>query len=223
MSKEIFHIAIDGPVASGKGTVAKGLSDVLSIPNLDTGAMYRGLAVYCLDKGVDTKDEAAVLSALKEIKLVVKIEKGTTMIFVNDKDFTPRLRFNEIGQMASNVSVFPLVREKMVSIQQDIAEKESFILEGRDICSVVLPNAKYKFYLTAKIKTRARRRMLELMQKGTEITLRDMIKQIKVRDRQDKRKKVGALKRTRDAVVVDNTRLSTDETVKAFLLIMGKN
>jgi len=212
----IFHIAIDGPVASGKGTIAKELSERLGIPCLDTGAMYRSIAVYIRDKKLDFENETAVTEALPKIKMDVETKKGTTHVTINGKDVTNKIRDNEISKIASSIAVYPEVRKFAIAKQQEIAKTESFILEGRDIASAVLTDAKYKFYLTAKLKTRALRRQADLAEKGIEITLEEMKQQIKTRDRRDMKK--GGLKQVREAFVIDNTKMTVDETVNEFIL-----
>ena len=211
----IFHIAIDGPVASGKGTIARGLSEKLGVPCLDTGAFYRGLAVYLRDNKIDPADPKTVTDALQAVKMDVQIVNNTTHVFLDGVDVTNKLRENDISQIASIIGTYPDVRKFLVAKSQEVAKTRSFILEGRDIASVVLPNAKYKFYLTAKVKTRALRRQADLAEKGIKITLAEMTKQIKTRDRRDMRK--GGLKQVKEAIVVDNTKLSVHETVEQFI------
>jgi cytidylate kinase len=145
----------------------------------------------------------------------VEIKNGTTNVKVNGKDVTQKIRDNEVSKIASAIAVFPEVREVATAKQQEIAKTKSFILEGRDIASVVLPNAKYKFYLTAKLQTRALRRQDDLEAKGIEITLAEMIKQLKIRDRRDMKK--GGLKQVKEAIVIDNTRLTVEETINEFI------
>jgi len=213
---DIFHIAIDGPVASGKGTIARELSERLGIPCLDTGALYRGVAVYLRDNKTDPNNKKAVTDALQAIKMHVQIQNGTTNVKINGTDVTKKLRDNDISQIASAIAVIPEVRKFSTAKQQEIAKTKSFILEGRDIASVVLPDAKYKFYLTAKLKSRALRRQADLAEKGIKITLEEMTKQIRTRDRRDMRK--GGLKQVKEAIVVDNTHLTVKETVDEFIL-----
>ena len=166
----IYHIAIDGPSASGKGTVARELSIRLGIPYLDTGAMYRGVAVYIYDKGIDYENQGAVAAELTNIRMAVDVKNGETRVMINGKDITGRLRENQISMMSSKTATYPEVRKMMREHQQDIAKTQSFILDGRDICSAVLPNARYKFFLTADLDTRARRRYNDLVRKGEKCT-----------------------------------------------------
>ena len=210
---DIFHIAIDGPVASGKGTVAKGLSDALGVPCLDTGAMYRAFAVYIDSKEIYERDAIAVEEAVQKFRLDVRVA-DKTYVAIDGKDITDKIRTNEISMKSSFLSSYPFVREKLIALQREISESHSFILEGRDISSVVLPQAKYKFYLTAKLKTRVQRRWIEIQEKGSDITLKELMKQVKKRDKNDKR---TSLKRVRDAVLIDNTDLTREQTIEAFL------
>jgi len=201
-SNNIFHIAIDGPVASGKGTVAKLLAARLNIPALDTGAMYRAVAVWEMDGGED----------LSKLNLEVKITDGQTVVFVDGKNVTERIRDNEISKLASDISVRSEVRAKLTLLMQEIAKRESFILEGRDISSVVLPDARFKFYLTASPEVRARRRFEQL----SDITFEQVLKQVNARDAQDKTRDIAPLIQVKDAIVIDNSDKNIDETLQAF-------
>ena len=219
--KDIYHIGIDGPSASGKGTVAKRLSQHLNIPCLDTGAMYRGVAVYVLDNKIDPKDETAVTTALESMNMRTDIAPtGETKIFLNDKDITNRLRENNISVITSPLSQFASVRDKLVAMQQDIAKTQSFILEGRDIGTVVLSHAKYKFFLTASAKVRAKRRFEELASQTKDSTapsFKEILKQVKQRDKNDRTRKIGPLKKAKGAIKIDASHLTIDETVDRIL------
>lgn len=218
MTNSIFHIAIDGPVASGKGTIARELSNRLGIPCLDTGALYRSIAVYVRDAKLDGNNEVAVTAASQAIKMGIEIKDGTTYVKINGTDVTPSLRDNDISRITSIIATYKEVRKVVIAKSQEIAKTESFILEGRDTSSVVLPNAKYKFYLTAKVKTRALRRIGDLAGKDVNVTLREMKKQIKERDNRDMKK--GGLHRVHEAIVIDNTRLDVEETLDKFISYM---
>lgn len=215
MTNSIFHIAIDGPVASGKGTIARELSNRLGIPCLDTGALYRSIAVYVRDAKLDENNEVAVTAASQAIKMGIEIKDGTTYVKINGTDVTPSLRDNDISRITSIIATYKEVRKVVIAKSQEIAKTESFILEGRDTSSVVLPNAQYKFYLTAKVKTRALRRIGDLAGKDVNVTLREMKKQIKERDNRDMKK--GGLHRVHEAIVIDNTRLDIEETLDKFI------
>jgi len=220
----IFHIAIDGPVAGGKGTIARGLSDSLGIPCLDTGAIYRGIAVACaptykINLSKDNINEA-VVSALNRIKITAKVVNNVTRIYIDGKDVTDKLRENDISQIASQVGTIPEVRKLCTKVSQELAANQSLIAEGRDICSVVLPNAKHKFYLTAKVKIRAKRRYDELIAKGRDITFKQVLRETKERDKRDSKK--GGLVKTPDAVLIDSTNMTIDETVQHMLKLISR-
>ncbi|MBQ4347910.1 MAG: (d)CMP kinase, partial [Firmicutes bacterium] len=163
---KLFSIAIDGPAGSGKSTVAKALSHLLGILYVDTGAMYRAAAYYCIQKGVDCLDEPSVKALLDEINIDIDIIGGEQHIFLNKKDITSEIRTGEIGNAASDVATLLPMREKLVAIQQQIAGGKSVVMDGRDIGTVVLPNAKYKIYLTAALDERARRRFKDFELSG---------------------------------------------------------
>jgi len=218
---EAIHIAIDGPVASGKGTVARLLAKRLNIPALDTGAMYRAVAVWMIEGGVDLSSESEVEFACTEIDMEVNIISGETIVFINGGNYTHKIRENRVSQLASDISLFPCVRNYLTKLQQKIAETQSFILEGRDISSVVLPNAKYKFYLTASVEARAKRRHAELVAKGQKITLDEVISQVEARDKQDKERNVAPLVKVKDAIIIDNTTLDIEQTLQAFCDIIS--
>ena len=219
---DIFHIAIDGPVASGKGSVAAELSKRLGIPCLCTGALYRGFAVQCLQNNVDVHNKAVVREALSKLNMKVAVEKdGVTRIFLDKKEVTDKLYNNEVSKISSVIATIPEVRSKMVEMQQDIAKNQSFILEGRDICNVVLPNAKYKFFLTADVKTRARRRMCDLKNKGQEISFKEMIKQVKAREKNDR--KNGGFKKVKGAIFIEGSNLTVTETVELMVRLSEKS
>ena len=207
MATDIYHIAIDGPVAGGKGTVAKLLSTELGIPCLDTGAIYRGIAVAERDK----------LSR----NITAKIINNITRIYIDNKDITTKLRENDISKLSSNLATNPEVRALCTKISQDLAGKQSLIAEGRDICSVVLPNAKHKFYLTAHVKVRANRRHADLVARGEEVPLKQVLHETKYRDRQDIKK--GGLVRTSDAILIDSTKEQPQQTTQRILEIIRAN
>ena len=207
---EIFHVAIDGPVASGKGTVARELSKRLGVPCLDTGAIYRGVAVHVQENGIEN---------LFKIHIDVKIIDGVTRIYLNNgtgmQDVTDKLRTNEVSRLTAQLATIPQVRMLCTRIAQDIAKRQSIVVEGRDTCNVVLPSAKYKFLLTADLKVRAKRRFDELAARGDAVTLEEVIKQTKQRDKSDQEK--GGLKKIPDAITIDATKLTVDEVVVHML------
>ena len=218
MSENVYQIAIDGPSGSGKSTLAKGAAKALNIMYLDTGAMYRTCALCSIKTGVDTKDEEAVKKMLGSMKLEIKFQDGVQHMILNGEDVTGSIRTEEVSKAASNISTWPFVRTVMVEIQRKIAADQSFVVDGRDIGSVVLPNAKYKFFLTASAEARAKRRFLELTQKGdNNQTYEDVLKDIIWRDKQDSERAASPLVKVDDAVEIDTSDIGIEETLDLLL------
>jgi cytidylate kinase len=210
---DIFQISIDGPVASGKGTVARGLARRFGFLCLDTGAIYRGITVYFIDNNIDHNDYVAFNRALGEINLTIECIEGETFVFLNGEDVTRRLRTNEVSTRVFHVAKLVAVRAKVREIQQSVAAKSTLVCEGRDITSVVFPNARFKFYLTASVRERARRRRLELLGKGEDIDIRELAKQIAERDRADMTRESSPLVCVPDAVKIDATKITAAEVI----------
>lgn len=217
---KVFSIAIDGPAGSGKSTIAKVLSEKLGIIYVDTGAMYRTVAYYCYKNSISTKDGQAVSYALDNIKMDIKMENGVQHMILNGEDVTCLIRTAEIGQGASDVGVFIPVRDRLVEMQQEIAKRTSVVMDGRDIGTVVLPNAEVKIYLNADVQERAKRRLKEFTAQGRTDTLEEVIEQIKIRDHNDMTREYNPLKKADDAVEVDTTGMSVDEVIKEVLDIV---
>ena len=212
-----INIAIDGPVASGKGTVTKALAARLGIPALDTGAMYRGVTVYLLDHQVNLADEKAVLLMLNKVDLQIYMTDNLLRVFVGGRDVTARLRDNQVSINTARVAAYPGVRDYVNRRIATVASQGNYILEGRDIGTVVLPNANYKFFLTASLEERARRRQIDLRNKGEEVAYLEVMAQIKQRDQADMNRAVGPLKQATDAILIDNTGLNLEQTVDAMV------
>ncbi len=210
-------IAIDGPSGSGKSTIAKILAKKLGISYLDTGAMYRGIAYYVIKKGIEVTDEAAVIEALKDISMQISETDGVQQVIVNGENVTPYIRENSVSMAASTVSKIPAVRIKLVELQRKIASESDCVLDGRDIGSYVLPNADYKFYLTADSRVRAVRRQAELAQKGQILTVDEIQKDIEARDLQDTTRAFAPLVICSDAMFLDTSALSIDEVTDIVL------
>lgn len=208
---ERINIALDGPAGSGKSTVSKLIAKKLGILCLDTGAMYRACALQCLRSGIDGKDENAVKSVIEGINIEVKHENGVQRTFLNGADVSEEIRKPQISLLASDVAALGCVREKMVEIQRKIAENTSCILDGRDIGTKVLPNAKYKFFLTASSEVRAKRRFDELIEKGHKVDLEELKKEIEKRDEQDKTRAISPLLQAEDAIFVDSSYMGIEE------------
>lgn len=214
------NITIDGPSGSGKSTIAKALSKDLGITYLDTGAMYRASAYYALSRGIEPTDVPSVLAILPDIKMDVQYIDGEQKICICGEDVTPFIRQHNISMAASTISKIPEVRIKMVELQRIIAEKTDCVIDGRDIGSYVLPNAKYKFYMTAAAEIRAQRRYLELMEKGAQVTYEGVLQDIKKRDLQDSTRAFAPLIIPDGAVVIDTSKMSIPEVkakIKEFL------
>ena len=214
---EIYHIAIDGPCASGKGTVAKELATRLGACALDTGAMYRAVGLHVFgEKALQVGEDALINMAINHLELSAKIKNGVTHVSINGVDVTDKIRTPEVGQFASKV--YPFAQAKVTELIREIAKGQSLILEGREIASHVLPDARFKFYLTAKCKIRALRRLADT--KCEDMTLKQMTREVKTRDRRDKKRKAAPLRRVRGAVVIDNTKMDVEQTIDAFLRVI---
>lgn len=211
---ETFNIALDGPAGSGKSTISKIIGKKLNILCLDTGAMYRACALKCVYEGISISDEPAVSFLMKNINLEVKYKNGEQHTFLDGKDVSAEIRKPEISMLASSVSALGCVREKMVLLQREIASKTSCILDGRDIGTNVLPNAKFKFYLTASPEVRAKRRTNENKQKGFKTSYEEILKEIIERDNQDKNRKIAPLIQAEDAILIDSSYMTIDEVVE---------
>ncbi len=216
-----YLIAIDGPVGAGKSTVAKLTAKRLNIIYVDTGAMYRSVGLYVVRKGLDTKNSEHVKSVLDEINLDVRLSNEGQMIFLNGEDVTKLIRTPEISMAASDVSAVPEVRDRMVHIQRELARSKSVIMDGRDIGTVVLPNATSKIYLNANLDERASRRYKELLNKGQNVTFDEVKNDIIERDRNDMSRKASPLKKADDAVELDTTDLNLEEVVDRVVDIVN--
>ena len=203
-SKKLYSIAIDGPSGSGKSTLAKGLAARLGFVYLDTGALYRAVGLYVYGKN-PTPSDAETAAMLGEIDIRCAYENGAQVMYLNGEDVSLRIRENAISQYASNVSKIPAVREFLLDLQKNAAAENHIIMDGRDIGTVILPNADLKIFLTAKPEARARRRCEELAQKGENVDYEDILKQIIARDKQDMSRDTAPLKPADDAVLLDNT------------------
>lgn len=216
MSKFIA-VAIDGPSGAGKSTFAKMVAKEFGFIYVDTGAIYRtlGLAVY--RRGLNCKDEAAVMEVLKSIEIDIQYnEAGTQVMLLDGEDVSTQIRLPEISVCASDVSAHPAVRAALLDMQRAFSEKNSVVMDGRDIGTVVLPNAELKIFLTASDETRAQRRLLELQQKGIETNFEDVLKDIRYRDQQDSSRAAAPLKKAEDAVEIDSSSMNLEQTFAVF-------
>ena len=222
MDVKKFAIAVDGPAGSGKSTVAKAVAKALGIVYVDTGAMYRGVAYACIQKGIDCTEEAGVLSVLSEMQLEIQPAKAGQRIFLDGKDISDEIRTQKIGQGASQVAMLHSVRDQLGEMQRKMAEKTSVVMDGRDIGTYVLPQAKVKIYMNAGVDERAKRRMLELAAKGECPSFAEVRAEIQQRDENDMNREYHPLRKATDAVCLDTTKLSIEEAVEEILRIVQK-
>ncbi len=209
-------IAIDGPGAAGKSTVAKTLSKELGFLYLDTGALYRAVGYHCLQNGIDVKDEPSVTSTLGSIPLDVKHSADGMRVYLGDTDVSEEIRRPEMSMAASDVSVHPSVRAFLLSFQRDIAEEHNVIMDGRDIGTVILPNATLKIFLTATTEERTRRRHSEFQAKGIDSDFDALLSETKHRDEQDSTRAEAPLRCADDAVNLDTTEMTFDEVIQTI-------
>ena len=209
-----FNVAIDGPAGAGKSTIAKLVAKELRFLYVDTGAMYRTIGLYMLKHGIDIRDEEAVKAALPEVSVTLGYdEKGLQRLYLNGEDVTDFIRTPEVSEAASVTSAYPEVREKLLDLQHDLARENDVVMDGRDIGTVILPNAQVKIFLTASVRVRALRRMKELIEKGEEVTLENVEEEIRERDYRDSHRETAPLKQAEDAILVDTSSLSIEEVV----------
>lgn len=212
-----FNIAIDGPAGAGKSTVAKRVAKELAFIYVDTGAMYRAVALYLLKNGISPEDEEMLLRACGQIHIDIEYENGEQQVILNGKNVTGQLRNEEVGNMASAAAARPCVRETLLALQRDLAAKADVLMDGRDIGTNILPNAQLKIYLTASVETRARRRFQELQEKGEACTLGAIAKDIEERDRKDMSRETAPLKMAEDAVLVDSSEMGIEEVAARII------
>ena len=219
-----MKVAIDGPAGAGKSTIARAAASELGFVYIDTGAMYRAVALYCVRKNTDTKKNVeGVIRLLPEIDVAIRHYEGQQRVFLGEEDVSSQIRTPEISVAASDVAVIPEVRLKLVELQRKLSEETDVIMDGRDIGTYVLPDAEVKIFLTADVEQRAERRFKELCEKGTETTLEDVLQDMKYRDANDAGRSCAPLRQAEDAVLLDNTHLSPEESIeKVIHLIRGE-
>ena len=219
--KEHFSIAIDGPGGAGKSSLAKAVAKKLSILHVDTGAIYRTIGYAAFARGLNAKDESQIAPLLKTIRIDMAFdEAGRQKMLLDGKDVSREIRLPEISIYASNVSALPCVRAYLLEMQRDIARKRSVIMDGRDIGTVVLPDADLKIYLTASAEERARRRCLELSERGTPEPYEAVLREINERDEQDMHRAIAPLREAADAIRLDTSALNFDESEQALLKLI---
>lgn len=223
MDKKIYSVAVDGPSGAGKSTLAKAAATQLGIVYVDTGAIYRSIGYYVYCKGIDPKDAAAVIAVLPEMEIQMCYgEDGVQHMILNGEDVSQQIRLPEMSMYASAVSAIPEVRAFLLEMQRQMARSTSVIMDGRDIGTVVLPQADVKIFLTAAAEVRALRRMKELEQRGTPQAFEEVLQQIEKRDWDDSHRAAAPLRQAEDAVLLDTSELTFDESLAAMLEIIRR-
>ena len=216
----MFKIAIDGPSGAGKSTVAKGIAKALGIVYVDTGALYRTVGYYVRQKDVNPKDNEEVTKLLPEIKIEVKYENGVQNVYLNGENPGDKIRQPEISMYASAVSAIPSVRAFLLETQKEIARKNSVVMDGRDIGTVILPDAEVKIFMTASNEARAKRRYNELIAKGEGVNYEDVLAEMIERDNNDKNREIAPAIPADDAILLDNSDMSVEENIQAVIDII---
>ena len=217
-----FNVAIDGPAGAGKSTIAKEVSKRKGYIYVDTGAMYRAMALYFLRKGIASDDEKTIAGSVDGIDVSIEYVDGVQHVILNGEDVSGLIRTEEVGNMASATSVYAPVRTKLVSLQQQLAKKADVIMDGRDIGTVVLKDADVKVFLTASVECRAKRRYLELKEKGVEANLEDIARDIEERDYRDSHREISPLKQADDAILLDCSDMTIEEVVAEIIRLCEK-
>ena len=223
MEEKIYSVAVDGPSGAGKSTLAKAAAAELGIVYVDTGAIYRSIGYYVFSKGIDPKDAAPVIAILPELDIQMRYgEDGVQRMLLNGEDVTRQIRLPEMSMYASAVSAIPEVRTFLLEMQREMARRTSVIMDGRDIGTVVLPDAQVKIFLTAAAEIRANRRMKELEQRGTPQPFEEVLQQIVERDWADSHRAAAPLRQAEDAELLDTSELDFDESLQAMLAIIRR-
>ena len=215
----MFNVAIDGPAGAGKSTIAKMVAKKLGFIYVDTGAMYRAMALYFIRNGIAGDDEAAITKACEGIDVSIEYENGQQIVLLNGENVNDYIRTEEVSMMTSDTSKYPAVRSKLLDIQRNLAKVKDVIMDGRDIGTCVLPDAETKIYLTASSAERARRRYKEQVERGIECDIEQIEKDIIARDEQDMNREISPLKQAEDAVLLDSSDMTIDEVVDEMIRI----
>ena len=212
-----YQVAIDGPAGAGKSTIAKRVAKEKGFIYVDTGAMYRALALYFLEQGIRADETDRMTEAVSGAEVGIQYENGIQQVYLNGRNVTGRLREEAVGNMASKSSAIPEVRQKLLELQRELAKTEDVVMDGQDIGTCVLPDADVKIFLTASVETRARRRYEELKEKGIPCSLDEIAKDIQERDERDMTRKTAPLKQAEDAVLVDSSNLTVEEVTARII------
>lgn len=216
----MYNVAIDGPAGAGKSTIAKKAAKKLGFIYVDTGAMYRSMALACIKNNVDKEDEAAVSDICKKSHVTIKYENGEQIVMLDGENVNGFIRTEEVGNMTSAISVYKDVRQKLLELQRELAASNNVIMDGRDIGTFVLKDAFVKIYLTASARTRAERRCLELKERGIEVSVEEVEKDIEERDYRDMHREIAPLSKAEDAVLVDSSEMTIEEVVECIINII---
>ncbi len=212
-----FNIAVDGPAGAGKSTIARRAAKELSFVYVDTGAMYRAIALGLLRRHAEPEDEAALADALEGIEVNIGYEDGVQQVYLNGENVSGLIRTEEVSRMASRSSARPQVRAKLTDLQRDLAAREDVLMDGRDIGTMILPHAQLKIYLTASVRTRAQRRYKELLERGEACSLEEIERDIEARDYQDMHRETAPLRQAEDAVRIDSSDMTVDEVTERIV------
>ena len=212
-----LQIAIDGPAGAGKSTIAKAVAKELDILYLDTGAMYRTMALFALEQGIDPQDAEGVLPLLEKANITVQYLDGTQHTFLNGEDVSSRIRTQQVSKGASDIGVHSAVRMKLSELQRSVGEQMPVVMDGRDIGTYVLPNAPFKFYVTASSRARAERRLLDLHKQGQDMPLDQLEQEIIARDYTDSHREFAPLRQAEDALLLDTTDMTAQEAIDTVL------
>lgn len=218
----MYNIAIDGPAGAGKSTIAKMAAKKLDFIYVDTGAMYRAMALYFLRREIDAKDEKKIAEACEHINVTIAYREGEQQVLLNGENVNAFIRTEEVSMMTSNTSKYPAVREKLLYLQRELAAANNVIMDGRDIGTCVLPDAELKIYLTASASERAKRRYLEQKERGVESDLAQIEREIIARDEQDMNREIAPLKQAEDAIYLDTSDMTIEEVVTKIVSLVQK-
>ena len=218
----MYNIAIDGPAGAGKSTIAKMAAKKLDFIYVDTGAMYRAMALYFLRREIDAQDEKKIAEACEHINVTIAYQEGEQQVLLNGENVNAFIRTEEVSMMTSNTSKYPAVREKLLYLQRELAAANNVIMDGRDIGTCVLPDAELKIYLTASASERAKRRYLEQKERGVESDLAQIERDIIARDEQDMNREIAPLKQAEDAIYLDTSDMTIEEVVTKIVSLVQK-
>ena len=219
----MYNIAIDGPTGAGKSTIAKMAAKKLDFIYVDTGAMYRAMALYFLRREIDAKDEKKIAEACEHINVTIAYQEGEQQVLLNGENVNAFIRTEEVSMMTSNTSKYPAVRENLLYLQRELAAANNVIMDGRDIGTCVLPDAELKIYLTASASERAKRRYLEQKERGVESDLAQIERDIIARDEQDMNREIAPLKQAEDAIYLDTSDMTIEEVVTKIVSLVQKS